>query len=180
MISGLARTRQVLRTVEDALLTTALAATLLLAIGQILLRNIWLTGISWSDPVLRVLVLWIAMFGAMAATRDGNHIRIDILSRYLSPALASACTRLTDLFAAAVCAILAWHAARFVLFEYQDGALLFASVPALLTETRSVMAVWVSWRKASASRLVSPGTRLSAEEAKTTYRPSPLVSASPL
>ncbi|MCP4286711.1 MAG: TRAP transporter small permease [Gammaproteobacteria bacterium] len=106
----------------------------MLAIGQILLRNIWHTGISWADPSLRVLVLWIALLGAMAATRNGIHIRINLIPRYLPPALRALSNRVTDLFAASVCAILAWHAARFVRFEYEDGNLLFASVPAWICE----------------------------------------------
>lgn len=134
MSSWLERIRRVLRALEDALLTLALTATLLLAIGQILLRNIWHTGISWADPSLRVLILWIALLGAMAATRNSNHIKIDIIPRYLSPALRTHNGRITDLFAASVCAILAWHSARFVLFEYEDGSLLFAAVPAWACE----------------------------------------------
>ena len=134
MRARLQRLGRVLLAVEDALLTVALAATLLLAISQILLRNFWHTGISWADPTLRVLVLWIALLGAMAATRSGNHIRIDIIPRYLSPALRSITGRITDLFAASVCAIMAWHAARFVHLEYEDGVLLFSSVPAWACE----------------------------------------------
>jgi TRAP-type C4-dicarboxylate transport system permease small subunit len=134
MGSWLERVRQVLQALEDALLTIALTATLLLAIGQILLRNIWHTGISWADPSLRVLILWIALLGAMAATRNSNHIRIDIIPRYLSLTLRSYNDRITDLFAATVCAILAWHSARFVLFEYEDGSLLFAALPAWACE----------------------------------------------
>lgn len=134
MSSRLERLRRVLLAIEDGLLTTALTATLLLAIGQILLRNIWHTGISWADPSLRVLILWIALLGAMAATRDGNHIKMDIISRYLSPRLRSISGRVTDLFATSVCATMAWHAARFVKFEFDDGSMLFASVPAWACE----------------------------------------------
>ena len=130
MSPGLERLLHLLRRIEEALLTIALSATLLLAVSQILLRNIWHSGISWADPLLRVLVLWIALLGALIASRNGNHIRIDLLPRYLPPRLRSACTRTGDLFAAAVCAVLAWHAVRFVHLEYLDGGVLFASVPA--------------------------------------------------
>ena len=134
MSPRLKRLQRAVLAIEDGLLTTALAATLLLAIGQILLRNIWHTGISWADPSLRVLILWIALLGAMAATRDGNHIKMDIMSRYLSPRLRSISGRVTDLFAMSVCTLMAWHSARFVQFEFEDGSLLFASVPAWACE----------------------------------------------
>ena len=120
--------------VEDTLLVAILTTLVLLATSQILLRNIWGTGIAWSDPLLRVLVLWIALLGAMAATRDNNHIRIDILSRFLPQRLRQISRHTTDLFAAVVSGLLAWHSARFVYLEWEDGNILFAAVPAWVCE----------------------------------------------
>ena len=116
--------------VEDWILMLLLTAMILLAATQIFLRNFMETGITWADPTLRLLVLWLALLGAMAATRDNNHIHIDLLSRFLPAGIRVLSQRLTDLFAAVVCAMLAWHAGRFVLFEWQDGITLFASIPA--------------------------------------------------
>ena len=50
-----------------------LLVMILLATTQILLRDLLETGLSWADPVLRLLVLWLALLGAMAATRDHNN-----------------------------------------------------------------------------------------------------------
>ena len=47
-------------------------------------RNIFGAGIVWIDPLLRVLVLWVAIAGAVVATRNDNHIRIDYFTRYFS------------------------------------------------------------------------------------------------
>ena len=100
--------------VEDALLVLLLAVMVALAGGQILLRNAFDAGLFWGDPLLRVLVLWVGMVGAMAAARADRHITVDVLARLL-PARARARARaFTDGCAAAVCAILAWHAARLV------------------------------------------------------------------
>ncbi len=110
-----------LRQLEDLLLALLLTAMILLATSQILLRNLWDYGLSWGDPTLRLMVLWVTLLGAMAATRDNNHIRIDLLTRYLPDTAGRIARRLTDGFTALVCALLAWHAARFVGFEYQDG-----------------------------------------------------------
>ncbi len=119
---------------EDTLLVVILTTLVLLATSQILLRNIWGTGIVWSDPLLRVLVLWLALLGAMAATRDNNHIRIDILSRFLPEPLRKLSRRITDLFAAVVSGLVAWHSARFVYLEWEDGNILFAAIPAWVCE----------------------------------------------
>ncbi len=111
-----------------------LTAMILLAATQIFLRNFMETGITWADPTLRLLVLWLSLLGAMAATRDNNHIRIDLLSRFLPKGIQALSQQLTDIFTPAVCALLAWHSGRFVLFERQDGITLFASIPAWVGE----------------------------------------------
>ncbi len=120
---------------EDALLVLLLGAMIALASSQILLRNLWDMGLSWGEPLLRVSVLWVGLLGAMAATRDRRHIRIDLLSRFLPPRLAAWNRRLTDLFAGLICLLLAWHGARFVHYEWMDGSLLFGAVPAWVCES---------------------------------------------
>jgi TRAP-type C4-dicarboxylate transport system permease small subunit len=132
--SSLKRLHRMVLKLEDWLLMLLLTGMILLASAQILLRNVFETGISWADPTLRLLVLWLSLLGAMAATRDNNHISIDLLSRFLSPGLKRVSQRIADLFAAVVCGFLAWHAGRFVLFEWEDGSRLFASLPAWVGE----------------------------------------------
>jgi TRAP-type C4-dicarboxylate transport system permease small subunit len=121
--------------IEDGLLVVLLGGMILLASAQILLRNLFDTGLVWGDPVLRVLVLWLTMFGAMAATREHHHIHIDLFGRFFSPRLRSLVQGLTDLFAGFVCALLAWHSGRFVWFEFLDGGMLFGALPAWLCES---------------------------------------------
>jgi TRAP-type C4-dicarboxylate transport system permease small subunit len=131
-----ARTRlsRILARAEDGLLALLLTLMVLLAAGQILARNLFGTGLVWGEPLLRLLVLWITLLGALAATRDGHHIRIDALSRFLGPTARGRVRRLTDGFAAGVCGLLAWHGGRLVQMEWQDGLELFAGVPAWLGE----------------------------------------------
>ncbi len=119
---------------EDALLVLLLALMILLAGSQILLRNIWDVGLAWGDPLLRVLVLWTGLLGAIAATRDDNHISIDIFYRFLPPAAKQVCRMLTDLFTAMVCGIVAWYAGLLVILEKQDGSILFSGIPAWISE----------------------------------------------
>lgn len=120
--------------VEDGLILLLLGGMVGLAVIQILLRNLLHTGLPWADPTLRVMVLWIALMGAMAATRDRNHIHIDLIARFLPPAARRYVQILSDLFAGSVCAILAWQGGRLVFHEWQDGSILFAGVPAWVCE----------------------------------------------
>jgi len=119
---------------EDGLLVVMLTTMILVAATQILLRNVFDTGLAWGDPLLRMMVLWVGLLGAMVATRDRNHISIDILSRYL-PARARRISHLiTDCFTSIVCALLAYHGARFVWQDQEAGIRVFADLPAWLFE----------------------------------------------
>ena len=118
-----------IRRCEDFALIGALLTMLAIALMQIVLRNFFDSGVLWAETFSRVLVLWLAMLGAMVATREQNHINIDVLSRYLQP-LAIKLTRIvTSLGAAVICGAGAYYCYGFVQFEYEDGTIAFASVP---------------------------------------------------
>ena len=118
------------RFLETATLVTLLSSMMLLAVGQIVLREIFNTGFVWADELIKLMVLWLAMVGSIAAARDNRHIRIDALS-HLLPELAIQSTRIiVDLFAAFICGVIAWQAWRYlqVEIEYQDTILV--NIPA--------------------------------------------------
>ena len=76
---------QLIHRVEDLIIALLLTATMGLALYQIVLRNIIGTGIVWGDILIRLMVLWLGMVGAMAATRQRKHISVDLVTRFLSP-----------------------------------------------------------------------------------------------
>lgn len=116
--------------IEDVVLVALLVGMMLLACTQILLRNVFDDAILWADPMLRVMVLWIGLFGAMAATRADKHIRIDLLTRILNPPTARIAVAISNAFAAGVSGLIAWHSARYVLGEYEFASTAFAGIPA--------------------------------------------------
>lgn len=128
------RAARTVAVIEDGILVLAVGAMIVLAASQIFLRNVLDNGIPWGDPLLRVLVLWVGLVGAMVATRDDNQITIDILSRFLSEKLRLIARTVTDTFAALVCAVLAYHGGRFVWMDWEDGVIAFADVPAWACE----------------------------------------------
>jgi TRAP-type C4-dicarboxylate transport system permease small subunit len=119
---------------EDSLLVALLLAMVVLASGQIVLRNLLETGFSWIDPLLRLLVLWTGMIGATVASRDNRHIRIDLFSRLLSARLHLYIQVVVGLFTTTVCAIIAWKGAVWVRMDYLDGLTGFEGLPAWLLE----------------------------------------------
>lgn len=113
------------RIAENTVLIVLLGGMALLSFGQIILREVFDTGVIWADELVRLSVLWLAMLGAISATRDDRHIRIDALSHLLPPIVMSLVRMIVDLFAAVVCAALAWHTWRYlqVEIEFEDTVL---------------------------------------------------------
>jgi len=130
----MSRLISILHKIEDALLVSLLMLMIGLAVFQIVLRNGFDAGLVWADPLVRVLVLWLGLIGAMVASRTDNHISIDIVSKYLCARLKRVTTLLVYLFTTLVCALMTWHSARFVIMEKADGMLAFFSVPIWICE----------------------------------------------
>ncbi|HEY3486568.1 MAG TPA: TRAP transporter small permease [Gammaproteobacteria bacterium] len=116
------------RRLEDGLLLLLLLSMIVLACVQIFLRNAFDAGLLWADPVLRTLLLWLAMFGAMAASRYDKHMSIHIFSSWLGPRSLHAIKIFTSFFAAVICGIVAFYAGWFVLDEYQYSSAEIAGI----------------------------------------------------
>lgn len=106
---------------EDALLVVLLLALVLLAGAQIGARNLFDGGWIWAEQTIRLGVLWVGLLGAVVASREDRHLRIDLLPRLLPPRGRAASAALAHAVTAGVCAAVAWHAARFVLAERAFG-----------------------------------------------------------
>jgi TRAP-type C4-dicarboxylate transport system permease small subunit len=127
--SVLQRIHSTLVQMENWILVFTLFSMILIAVMQILLRNFFGFGIIWAETLVRVLVLWTALIGAMVATRQSKHINIDILTRFVSDKGRSVINALANLFTAIVCLVVAYYSVIFVLLEYEDGSPAFANVP---------------------------------------------------
>lgn len=119
---------------EDTVLAVLLGSMVTLAALQILLRNAFDSGLIWIDPLLKVMVLWLGLLGALAATREDRHITVDVLSRLLPPVPRRVTYVFTRLFAGMVCGLVAWHSARFVAMEMESDVAAFGSFPLWLAE----------------------------------------------
>ncbi len=116
---------------EGGLLASLLLVMLLFSFLQVILRNFFQTGIFGVDLLLRQGLLWLGLLGASLAARGaGRHIEIDILSRALPPLWAGRVRRLTDAFAAFVCALLARASFLFISGEWEAGSLIAGVFPA--------------------------------------------------
>lgn len=114
---------------EDALLAALLGALLLLSVAQIGLRLVFDTGLAWAEPAGRAGVMWLALLGALGATRGHRHIAIDALPRVLPPLGRRLAWATTQAATAALCAGMAWLGWGLVQLEREAPLPFIAGVP---------------------------------------------------
>ena len=106
---------------ENVVLCLLLTAMILLACMQIVLRTFFASSLLWADPLLRYLVLWCGLLGAVAATSQGKHIALDITGNLLPEKIEPWITLVTYLFCAIAAGGLTWAGWRFVRSEIEFG-----------------------------------------------------------
>jgi len=107
------------------MLVSTLTAMMLVAVGQIIMREAFGTGFGWADELVRLMVLWLALVGSIAACRENRHIRIDALSHVMPDMAVNIIRIVVDVFAAVVCGVIAVQAWRYlqIEIEYEDTVL---------------------------------------------------------
>lgn len=121
--SPMDRLQALLLRLEDGILVGLLLLMMGIAVTQILLRNLFEAGIAWGDTLVRILVLWVGLVGAMVASRAGNHINIDLISRYLPERVKGGVGLVVELFTASVCSVAAYYSLQFIQREMEDGVM---------------------------------------------------------
>jgi TRAP-type C4-dicarboxylate transport system permease small subunit len=125
-----ARVDRFARSLETWLIVLILGGLILLGAAQIVLRNFFSIGFAWGDGLARLAVLWLGLLGALAASRDGRHIAMGAMTRWLPPRLRIIAGVGADLFGAAVSAALAWASWAFVSDSHEFGDTMLGDVPA--------------------------------------------------
>lgn len=132
---------EILARIEEWLMVFFLALMVVFTFLFILLRalhlyahmgwaNVVIGKVDWTQPLVRLLVLWVAFLGASLLTRDNKHIKID-LSTLLMPIRWH---HFKELFLSAAClivsAIMVKTSFQYIQNEYIYSSHLFLSIPA--------------------------------------------------
>src|SRR5210317_765328 len=115
---------------ETILLVFILVSMILIAVGQIIMREVFEVGFGWIDELVRLMVLWIALVGSIAACRENRHIRIDIISNYLSERITNSIQAFVDMFAAVICGLIAFQSWRYLKIEIEYSDIVLVDTPA--------------------------------------------------
>ncbi len=120
--------------IETVIVVLFMSAMMIIAFLQIFLRNVFTTGLSWGDMILRNLVLWIGFIGATLATREGKHINIDVISRSLSPLVRTFVEAGIHLFSFSICGLLSYASLKFIKNEAEMRTMTLVNIPAWYLE----------------------------------------------
>jgi TRAP-type C4-dicarboxylate transport system permease small subunit len=130
---------------ENTVLAVMTLALVLLAGGEIVGR--WFDfGGTQTGVLVRYLVFWIAMVGALAAVRDGKHIQLDLLRSVLDAKHLAQLQRVADAGAAILCGAFAHFAWQMLLLEKDSGTTWLFGIPtyvcqAILPTVFALMAI---------------------------------------
>jgi C4-dicarboxylate transporter DctQ subunit len=119
---------------EDAVLLFLVATIILLPVLQIFSRVFDWQGLLWANQAVRLGVLWLALTGAMIASRQQQHIRIDLLQHFQHTRWYDWTQRFTHLCTAIICAVIAWYCADLVIADYGYGDKAFVDLPLWVCE----------------------------------------------
>ncbi len=121
---------KILTLIVSVLVSIVLVSMVGLSFSQVVLRNIFDSGIPWADVILRHMVLWICMLGGVLATRQGRQISIDILTRISGDKVKTVLYWVGSLFTLAVLFFLMRASSEFVMGEREFGSKLYGIIPA--------------------------------------------------
>lgn len=108
--------------VDGWLLAVAMLACAGFASLDFFLRSFGLASSPWFDRIPKYCTLVIAMIGAALASRQGNHIAIDIVNRFAPPRLAQWSRAIADASITLICMYLSYASFEFLLGEVEAGA----------------------------------------------------------
>lgn len=79
IVETIKRINSVLMTMIRVILIVFGTALTILVIANVILRYVFNYGISWSEEAARFLFIWCSFLGAMMATNESAHMRLDFV-----------------------------------------------------------------------------------------------------
>jgi len=106
---------------------------------QVCLRGLYTHGhfmgtLDWSEPFVRLLVLWLTFLGASLVTRENRHIKIDLFSSFLPQKWLSAREFILSMVCVLISAIMLKVCIDYVKMEMEFGGTLFRNFPVWIGE----------------------------------------------
>jgi len=135
----------VLAKVEGWLIVTFLWCMVIFTFVQVCLRALYSHGhfqwanslmghLDWSEPFVRLLVLWLTFLGASLVTRENRHIKIDLFATVLPQNWLSVREFVLSIACMVISAIMLKVSIDYVKIELEFGGTLFLGLPVWIGE----------------------------------------------
>jgi len=118
------------RRIEEALFAVILLGMIVAGLIPIFSRRFLPVGLTWPEPLMKQMVLWVALLGAGAATQERSHIAVDAVTHFLPQRARSVVRGLTHLGSAILCGAFACFSIAFVkdMAEFEGAKIAFLGV----------------------------------------------------
>ena len=117
LLNAIYKFKHLVISIEKYVAAFSLLLLLIFTLVQIIARNFFDIGFADLEAISRHLVLFIAFSGAALVSEQNNHIKIDILSVFLTSHQKNIIIKPLFFISCIVCSIFTWHASRFWLDE---------------------------------------------------------------
>ncbi len=126
--------------IEKGLIIFSLSVMVVLTFSNVMLRALYthaniewannLIGrVDWSEPMSRLMVLWVAFLGASLLTRDNRHIRIEIPGIMGSPFWSAMREVIISMGCAVICIFILKASIDYLSMEKEYGSGVLIGVP---------------------------------------------------
>ena len=102
--------------------------------GHVQWANAMMGRIDWSEPLVRLLVLWLTFLGASLITRENKHIKIDLFSTLLPNKWRPIREFILSIVCVIISATMLFVCTGYVGIERQSGGTLFLNLPSWIGE----------------------------------------------
>lgn len=131
--------------VEGWLIIAFLWCMVIFTFIQVCLRGLYTHGhfqwanslmghLDWSEPFVRLLVLWLTFLGASLVTREDKHIKIDLFSSLLPEKLLPVRGFILSIVCIIISGLMIKVSVDYIKMEMEFGGTIFASFPAWIGE----------------------------------------------
>lgn len=127
--------------IESFLVSLSLWCMVIVTFALVLLRGIYtkagikwadsiVASVSWTDELARLMVLWVSLLGASILSKEGGHIRIDLLSGLSSRRLIRLRGRIVSGVSCGLCLAMSYISYSYIRMLFQYGDTVLFGVPA--------------------------------------------------
>ncbi len=103
--------------IEELLIVSAFALMVLVIFFQVIMRYVFNNSLYWSEELGKFIFVWISWLGISLGEREGEHIKITILTDRLSFKMAQLANIVSNIIVIIICTTIGYYAYTLVISQ---------------------------------------------------------------